>query len=103
MAQGIGRSRPVDRFLSALSVPSVLADGLHAARPPICPASPDRSPKSVPSPVRAGDRLIGTLNFYDRAGRERQPVKARSGEPRSGLMVTVLRNPVHKSPIPGQS
>ncbi|MER5318233.1 GAF domain-containing protein [Streptosporangium roseum] len=84
----------------------VAVDDLRAARPLGFPALAGRVSgirAVLTVPLRADDRLIGTLNFHDRDSREWPPAKVRAGERLGGLMVTVLRTLAHKTSIPGQS
>ncbi|MEV4377246.1 GAF domain-containing protein [Streptosporangium sp. NPDC049248] len=84
----------------------VTVDDLRAARPLGFPGvaarvSEVRAVLSVP--LRTEERLIGTLNFYDRMSHEWQPAKVRAGERLGELMVMVLQALANRSPISGQS
>ncbi|MFC4062705.1 GAF domain-containing protein [Planomonospora corallina] len=83
----------------------VVVNDLHAARPFGFPGVAERAlgVRAVLSvPLRVGDRVIGSLDFYDRASHEWQPAKIRAGERLAELMVMVLQGLAHKSPISGQ-
>ncbi|WP_433246907.1 GAF domain-containing protein [Streptosporangium sp. CA-135522] len=84
----------------------VVVDDLHAARPlgfPGMAAQVSGVHAVLSVPLRADDRLIGILNFYDRTSHEWQPAKVRAGERLGELMVIVLQTLAHKLLIPGQS
>ncbi|MEU8380546.1 GAF domain-containing protein [Streptosporangium sp. NPDC048865] len=83
----------------------VAVDDLRAARPHGFPGvaeqvSEVRAVLSVP--LRAEERLIGTLNFYDRTSHEWQPAKVRTGERLGELMVMVLQTMAHRSLLSGK-
>ncbi|MFB9680877.1 GAF domain-containing protein [Streptosporangium vulgare] len=83
----------------------VTVDDLRAARPFGFPGvaarvSDVRAVLSVP--LRAEERLIGILNFYDRTSHEWQPAKVRTGERLGELMVMVLQTMAHRTPLPGK-
>ncbi|WP_271219865.1 GAF domain-containing protein [Streptosporangium carneum] len=81
-------------------------DDLHAARPlgfPGLAAQVSEIHAVLSVPLRADDRLIGTLSFYDRTSHEWQPAKVRAGERLGELMVMVLQVLAHKSSTSGKS
>ncbi|GAA3143805.1 hypothetical protein GCM10010466_38560 [Planomonospora alba] len=83
----------------------VVVDDLHAARPFGFPGVAERARRVravLSVPLRAGDRVIGSLDFYDRVSHEWQPVTVRAGERLAELMVMVLQGLAHKSSISGQ-
>ncbi len=89
-------ARGVDMVIDDLQAPRPLGfPGLAAE------VSGVRAVLSVP--LRADDRLIGTLSFYDRVSHEWQPARVRTGERLGELMVMLLQAIAHKSSISGKS
>ncbi|MBG0826556.1 GAF domain-containing protein [Planomonospora sp. ID67723] len=84
----------------------VLINDLYAERPSGFPgvAAQTYGVRAVLSvPLRADDRVIGSLDFYDRVSHEWQPAEVRAGGRLAELMVMVLKALAHKSPFSGQS
>ncbi|MER5425473.1 GAF domain-containing protein [Streptosporangium roseum] len=82
----------------------VTVDDLRAARPLGFPAPAGRVSgirAVLTVPLRADDRLIGTLDFHDRDSREWPPAKVRAGERLGELMVMVLRTLAIRHPFLG--
>ncbi|GAA3442626.1 GAF domain-containing protein [Planomonospora venezuelensis] len=84
----------------------VAVNDLYAERPSGFPgvAAQTRRVRAVLSvPLHADDRVIGSLDFYDRVSHEWQPATVRAGRRLAELMVMVLEALAHKSPFSGQS
>ncbi|GII04270.1 GAF domain-containing protein [Planobispora takensis] len=84
----------------------IVIDDLRAARPSGFPGVAEKATgvRAVLSvPLHADDRVIGSLDFYDRVSHEWQPAKVRAGRRLAELMVMVLEALAHKSTFSGQS